>query len=245
MGDTMSRSNVTRDVLFAILAFLCATALAAQNKPITYKGLTDSLKMHGLSNAELTQIIKSRGVDFELTSDMEAALKGLGADADLIAAVRASYKGAPAADKGQAPTNPVSPPPTTAPPATPPPTPAPQPQQSKPEVPANAPVITSIRDVKKLFIEKMPNDLDEYIKAEISRQMPGRLVMVLHLEDADAVMKGVATNRNGNVTITDVRGATELWAGEAGDKGLYLTKIHGGEKKVAERLVSSLKKAIQ
>lgn len=79
-------------------------------------------------------------------------------------------------------------------------------------------------------------------RREISRQLPGRFVIVLRLEDADAVMKGNATNRRGNVTITDIRGTTELWDGEAGDKGLYLTKIHGGEKKVAERLVSSLKR---
>lgn len=91
----------------------------------------------------------------------------------------------------------------------------------------------------------MSNDLDQYIKAEISRQMPGRLLVVLRLEDADATMKGTATDRKGTVTITDIRGTAELWVGEAGDKGLYLTKVHGGEKKVAERLVSGLKKALQ
>ncbi len=90
----------------------------------------------------------------------------------------------------------------------------------------------------------MPNDLDEYIKAEISRQMPGRVLVVLRVEDADAIMKGTATERRGSVTITDVRGTADLWVGEAGDKGLYLTKVHGGEKKVAERLVSGLKKAM-
>ena len=91
----------------------------------------------------------------------------------------------------------------------------------------------------------MPNDLDEYIKTEISRQMPNRIVLVLRMEDADAVMKGSATTGKGNVTITDIRGTAELWVGEAGDKGIYLTKIHGGEKKVAERLVGHLKKAME
>lgn len=64
--------------------------------------------------------------------------------------------------------------------------------------------------------------------------MPGRLLIILRAEDADAVMKGGSTNRHGNVNITDLRGTAELWAGEADDKGIYLTKIHGGEKKVAE-----------
>jgi hypothetical protein len=91
----------------------------------------------------------------------------------------------------------------------------------------------------------MPNDLDEYIKAEISLQMPGRLLVVLRQEDADAIMKGTSTNHKGIVTIVDSRGTAELWAGEAGDRGVYLTKVHGGEKKVAERLVSGHKKALQ
>jgi hypothetical protein len=91
----------------------------------------------------------------------------------------------------------------------------------------------------------MPNDLNEYIKAEISLQMPGRLLVVLRQEDADAIMKGTSTNHKGIVTIVDSRGTAELWASEAGDRGVYLTKVHGGEKKVAERLVSGLKKALQ
>lgn len=69
--------------------------------------------------------------------------------------------------------------------------------------------------------------------------MPGRLLIILRAEDADAVMKGGSTNRHGNVNITDLRGTAELWAGEADDKGIYLTKIHGGEKKVAERLAKT------
>lgn len=228
----MKSLNLTQN-LVCVLALLCAVGLWAQSpKPISLKGLVDALNTHGLSSTELVQIVKSRGVDFELTSDAESELKAAGADADLLAAVRGNYRGASASDKAQ-------------PPAAPPAASQPPPEQSKANVPANAPVITSIRDVKKLYIEKMPNDLDEYIKAEISRQMPGRLLIVLHQEGADAVMRGTATNRSGNITITDLRGTAELWVGEAGDKGIYLTKVHGGEKKVAERLVSNLKKALQ
>ena len=95
----------------------------------------------------------------------------------------------------------------------------------------------------------MPNDVDEYldqyIKEEINRQMPGRLLVVPRREEADAIMKGSATNHQGRVTIFDLRGTTQLWAGEAGDMSVSLTKVHGGEKKVAERLVSNLKNALQ
>jgi len=230
-----------------LVLLLCAAAASAQtSKPITYKGLLNSLKTHGLTNSELTQIIKTRGVDFELTSDRESELKNAGADADLLAAVRANLHSAgtappangvtqtPASPSASAPATPLATQPVTQPPV----------EKEKPATPATASNIASIRDVKKLFIEKMPNDLDEYIKAEISRQMPGRVLVVLRVEDADAIMKGTATERKGSVTITDVRGTADLWVGEAGDKGLYLTKVHGGEKKVAERLVSGLKKAM-
>ncbi len=232
--------------MLALLLCAAAAAAAQTSKPITYKGLLNSLKTHGLTNAELTQIIKTRGVDFELTSDKESELKTAGADADLLAAVRANLHSAgTAAPTTGAAQTPASPPPTApaAPPATTPVIPPPA-DKEKPPTPATASNIASIRDVKKLFIEKMPNDLDEYIKAEISRQMPGRILVVLRVEDADAIMKGTATERKGSVTITDVRGTADLWVGEAGDKGLYLTKVHGGEKKVAERLVSGLKKAM-
>lgn len=235
-------------MLGAALALLfCATSVLAQtSKPITFTGLLNSLKTHGLTNPELTKIVQSRGVDFALTADKETELKTAGADADLLAAVRGgqhtAWTVAPSSGGVQRPASaPAAPP--AAPPATPPNSQPPA-NIDKPAVPANAPVITSIRDVKKLYIEKMSNDLDEYIKAEISRQMPGRLLVVLNAQDADAIMKGTATDRQGNVTIMDLRGTADLWVGEAGDKGLYLTKIHGGEKKVAERLVSGLKKAM-
>jgi len=239
---------VRRAACAALAALLYALLLPAQSsRPITYKGLVDSLKTRGLTNAELAKIIKSRGVDFELTWDKESELKAAGADTALLAAVRANYHAASATDKTQPSESqpPASPPPSSPPPAPTPPVSSSSSAASKPAASSGASAIKSIRDVKKLYIEKMSNDLDEFIKSEISRQMPGRLLIVLRPEDADAVMKGGSTNRHGNVTITDLRGTAELWAGEAGDKGIYLTKIHGGEKKVAERLVSGLKKALQ
>jgi hypothetical protein len=243
----MRFSRLTRGVFYIVLAIFCVAGLSAQNsKPITYKGLLDSLKTHGLSNAELAKIIKARGVEFELTPAMESELKSAGADADLLAIVRASYRGTPSAGNGgqsggSTPSSPGTAGSTGTPGSPPPPA---EKKKDTPVAPPNAPVITSIKEVKKLYIEKMANDLDEFIKAEISRQLPDRFVIVLRPEDADAIMKGTATDRRGNVTITDIRGTAELWVGEAGDKGLYLTKIHGGEKKVAERLVGSLKKVL-
>ena len=244
----MKSSLLIRCAASAFLAvLLCSPALASQAKPITYKGLLNSLKTRGLSNAELAEIIKSRGVDFELTAEKESELKAAGADAALLYAVRANNRSvSTTADKSQPPETqlPSSQPPSSAPPAPAQPD-TPPPVATRPSTSPDTPVIKSIRDVKKLYIEKMSNDLDELIKSEISRQMPNRLLIVLRPEDADAIMKGGSSNHHGNVTVTDLRGTADLWVGEAGDKGIHLTKIHGGEKKVAERLVSSLKKALE
>src|SRR5208282_5422318 len=145
-GTPMKRSQRTPGLLCAVLAFLsCATAAVAQSpKPITYKGLLNSLKAHGLTNAELTQIVKTRGVDFELSADKESELKTAGADVDLLAAVRTSLRGA----LNVAPTGGGSPPPVSPPdptPATPPPS-QPAAEKDKPTAPANTSSISSIRD---------------------------------------------------------------------------------------------------
>jgi len=39
------------------------------------------------------------------------------------------------------------------------------------------PNITSIRDMKRIYIEKMPNDLDRFIRAEIEKELRGRLTV--------------------------------------------------------------------
>jgi tetratricopeptide (TPR) repeat protein len=78
----------------ALVVLLCAWVLPAQSsKPISFKNLLNSMHEHGLSNAELAEIVKSRGVDFELTPAMESELIAAGADTILLAAVRTSYRG--------------------------------------------------------------------------------------------------------------------------------------------------------
>jgi hypothetical protein len=102
------------------------------------------------------------------------------------------------------------------------------------------PTILSIRDVRKMYIEKMSRDLDQYLKSEIARQMPNTLVVVLDRGDADAVMSGSATETNGTVTVTDIHGKLQLWTSAAGDRNPVLI-IHEGPKKIAQRIVSHLK----
>lgn len=122
----------------------------------------------------------------------------------------------------------------------------------------------SLGSVKKIYIEKMDNDLDQYLRAEVMKQMKGRLTIVLDKSDADAVLTGVTEekkgtgaevtgrylglhdNATGTVSLIDKDGKTLLWSDEAGDRSLLFGAMkRGGERKVADRLVSKLKKAIE
>jgi hypothetical protein len=43
----------------------------------------------------------------------------------------------------------------------------------------------------------MPNDLDQYLRAEIAKQFRGRVVVVLKKEDADGIITGVNEEQKG------------------------------------------------
>lgn len=79
-------------VLFISLIYSGAGALAQVKKPISRKGLTDSVRINGLSTAELTQQIQRRGVDFEMTADAEQDLLAVGARPEIIEAARRNYR---------------------------------------------------------------------------------------------------------------------------------------------------------
>ena len=141
-----------------------------------------------------------------------------------------------------------------APPVAPPAPPAPAaPSQPPP----------SLYDVRKIFIDKMPEDLDQYLRAEFVKQMKGRVVVVLDKADCDGILTGVfeeekgtgakVTGRylglhdvaTGTVSLLDKEGKVLLWSDEAGDRSLLFGAMkRGGQRKVADRLVSKLKKAM-
>ena len=45
--------------------------------------------------------------------------------------------------------------------------------------------------VHRIYIEKMPNDLDQYLRAEIMKQFKGRISVVLKKEEAEGIITGV------------------------------------------------------
>jgi serine/threonine-protein kinase len=132
------------------------------------------------------------------------------------------------------------------------PPPAPKPPRPK-----------KLRAIQGLYIDKMANELDVYIRDEIRRRLPG-LRLVARRADADAVMRGkvekhgdagstvtrgylgLKSEYSAEVRITDIDGEHQLWSGEAGDSRALIGAIkRGGPKKVAERLVSDLRKAME
>jgi hypothetical protein len=134
-----------------------------------------------------------------------------------------------------------------------------EPAEATPSRPARP---RNLRAVRRLYVEKMQDQLDVHIRDEIRRQMPF-LTVVASRAEADAIMRGAGEKDDdtaskvtggylgmksaykGAVTITDFDGANVLWAGEAGDARAFVGAFKkGGPQKVAERLVSNLRKAL-
>jgi hypothetical protein len=48
-----------------------------------------------------------------------------------------------------------------------------------------------LSDVRKIYVEKMENNLDQYLTSEISKKFKGNLTVVTEKDKADAIMRGV------------------------------------------------------
>ena len=118
-----------------------------------------------------------------------------------------------------------------------------------------------LNSIHKIFVDKMDNNLDQYIRAEFTKQFKGKVVIVLDKEEAEAILTEISdeekgtgakiTGRylglhdvaSGSVSLLDKTGKTLLWSEEAGDRSLVFGVLkRGGERKVADRLVSKLKR---
>src|SRR5689334_13511899 len=121
---------------------------------------------------------------------------------------------------------------------------------------ADGQTATTLKQIQKIFVDKMPNDLDQYIRAEITKQFKGKLTVVLKPEDADAIMAGTGEHQSGtgaaltgrwlglhdtatgSVSVLDKEGKTVLWSSEAGDRSIWWGVMkRGGPRKVADRLI--------
>jgi hypothetical protein len=107
-----------------------------------------------------------------------------------------------------------------------------------------------LSNVRRVYIEKMNNNLDQYLASSISAKFHGTLTVVLDRGQADAILKGenmaAQETQRGTVQLVDKAGSTVLWSGSANDKSMLTLDLkHGGEKKLADHLICELKKAMQ
>ena len=107
-----------------------------------------------------------------------------------------------------------------------------------------------LSNVRKVYIEKMDNNLDQYLASSISAKFHGSLTVVLDRASADAVLKAenmtAQDTQKATVQLVDKGATTVLWSGSANDRSMMMLDLkHGGEKKLADHLIAQLKKAMQ
>ena len=108
----------------------------------------------------------------------------------------------------------------------------------------------TLANVRKVYIEKMPDNLDQYLASSISKKFHGSLTVVLREAEADAILKGInigaQTTDRATVQLVDPAQREVLWSGTAGDRSVATLELkHNGEQKIADHLIGDLKKAMQ
>ena len=124
-------------------------------------------------------------------------------------------------------------------------------EQSKTALP------TKVIPGSRLFVASMQGNLDGFISAEIvKRKLP--VIVTTEENTADYVLTGTSIKADdkwyhtvfggkdkneGNVALIRVKDKTLVWAGEAGDRSMWWGAwSRGGQRKVADRIISKLKK---
>ncbi len=107
-----------------------------------------------------------------------------------------------------------------------------------------------LSDVRKIYLEKMADNLDQYLASSISSKFHGAVTVVLDPKGADAILRGVnigaQTTSGATVRLVDPGERQVIWSGTAGDrKKLTLGIAQGGQEKLAESLIGQLKKAMR
>jgi hypothetical protein len=115
----------------------------------------------------------------------------------------------------------------------------------------------------KIFIAKMEGGLDGFIPPEMRKQKVP-LSVVLDDNEADYVLTGISQKAGSswydviaggviagkdkleaNVQLVSVKDKKLVWSGEAGDRSVLFGALRrGGQRKVAERIVKSMKEEI-
>ena len=80
-------------ILFALFAMMTASVVEMQAKqPYDKDKLLRVVQLNALPTSEVVQAIQQRGVDFRMTSDIEAQFRGAGARPEVVDAIRGNYR---------------------------------------------------------------------------------------------------------------------------------------------------------
>src|SRR5712692_4485915 len=98
-----------------------------------------------------------------------------------------------------------------------------------------------LKAVHKIYIDKLPNNLDQYLRSEFFKQMKGKISIVLEEKDADAILTGISDEEKGtgakitgrylglhdvatgSLSMLDKDRKQIMWADEAGDRNLFFS----------------------
>jgi hypothetical protein len=233
-----------------ILGLLLALMVVAGAQDVLTNDAVSKMVKAGLGESVIISMIQSQPGKYSLSPDDLLKLKQDGASDKVLAAMVSKGPASAASAPPSVPAVPASP---LA------PTPAPS------VAPAPIPGVGAhdLRAVRKIYVDKLDNDLDQYLRAEFFKQMKGRVAVVLEEKDADAILTGVSEEEKGtgakitgryfglhdvatgSLSLLDKERKVILWSDEAGDRNLIFSAAHrGGERKVAQRLIGKLKKAM-
>jgi serine/threonine protein kinase len=151
-----------------------------------------------------------------------------------------------------------------------PPAPQPAPPAAQPVTQGEPPpaprrrALTSIRDVRSIFVERTEGDLDGYIRGELQYRLGARIGVVRSSSEADAVMRiqveelkggtlsragrvfGVSDKRRIQARVIDASTGAVLWAERAGDRQILTGAFVGDSaKRLATRIVSELERDLR
>lgn len=124
---------------------------------------------------------------------------------------------------------------------------------------ANAAAPESLGQVRRIYVARMPDNLDRYVRTEIYKQFKDKVAVVLDRREADGILVEPGTGGNPPhrfaaasdarptneilVSLLDRTGKVMLWSENVGSRDdLYK---RGGVHSVAEHLVHKLKHAIE
>ena len=105
----------------------------------------------------------------------------------------------------------------------------------------------TLAGVKKVYVEKMDNNLDQFIISAISKKFHGSLIVVLDKGSADAILRATKDQQSttkATIEMVDRSGRMIFWSGTAGDKNTIIRK-HEGDEKIGSALMDQLKKAMK